>query len=271
MPRVHNTISTKHCATLSYYKQGNGTTAVVFVHGFPEDASIWFATMDKLEDAHTLIAVDLPGVGYSTAATSELSMEVMAMCVQDILDAEKLEKVVIVGHSMGGYVALAYVDIFPNKVVGVSMVHSTAAQDNEDKIKNRQKAISIIDKGGKDIFIKQMMLKLFSHSFVLKQEHLVDDMINKALSIKGESLVAFYNAMIKRSDRSDILLHKAFPVQWLIGADDVVTLPKNTMQHCISANVNFVSLYADCAHMCMVEKKDALYKDLSNFLVYCYH
>ncbi|MEZ5016004.1 MAG: alpha/beta hydrolase [Flavipsychrobacter sp.] len=262
-------ISSKYCNNLAYYKQGKGQ-AVLFIHGFPEDASIWFGVMDKLEDKYTLLAIDLPGVGNSIAALGELSMESMATCIYDVLANEDVETAVIVGHSMGGYVALAFAEFFEDRLQGMSMVHSTASQDTGEKLSNRKKAIAIIEKGGKEIFVKQMVVNLFSKVFVVNNEALINAQIDKALNIKAESLIAFYNAMIKRSDRSDILLNKAFPIQWVMGVDDMVTPSKNTMQHCISANVNFVSLYQDCAHMCMVEKEDELYKDLSAFLEYCY-
>lgn len=266
--RIHNIIPTKEGASLSYYKEGEGQP-IVFIHGFPEDATMWFDVMGKFSNQYKTIAIDLPGAGKSHASIEELSMEAMAFCIYEVLLYEHIEELLLVGHSMGGYVALEFLEKYNSMVKGMSMIHSTATPDTAEKSNTRLKAINIINKGGKDAFINQMIPNLFSTSFKKTNYNIVESLIKSSVKMKGESLVAFYNAMINRSNKSNILLDKDLPVQWIIGEDDMVTPCSTIIQHCMSTNVNFVSLYDNCAHMSMLEQKELLYKDLSIFFNYC--
>ncbi len=268
MRRRHKEISTSTCKSLSYYVQGSGH-AIVFVHGFPEDASVWYQLMDGLSEECTCIAIDLPGAGRSQLSDVELTIDNMAENIKEVLDQEHVEDAIIIGHSMGGYVALAFADLFPERLKALAMVHSTAAADTEEKKTIRRKAISIIEKGGKDAFVKQMVPNLLSDIYKSSHEKEFDQFINNCLKLESCSLVAFYNAMINRKDRSNILLGKDFPLLWIIGKDDTITSIDTVKQHCVAANVNFVYIYSDCAHVSMLEQPVKLKQDISHFLRYC--
>lgn len=261
-------IHTDKFPTLAYFKAGKGP-AMVLLHGFPENAELWHKVITRLSGSFTVIAPDMPGVGESTFV-EDISMEDMAESVHLILQKENIAKAVIAGHSMGGYVALAFAELYPDTVAGLSLVHSSAAADNEEKKETRRKAIELIKKGGKDGFIKQMIPGLFASSYKEANPEVIREYIERGLQVPAEVLIAFYTAMINRPDRVRILEEAKFPVQFIMGKDDGVIPPEKVIGQSKQADINFISLYEDCGHMSMLEMPEALAKDLREFGDYCH-
>jgi pimeloyl-ACP methyl ester carboxylesterase len=260
-------ISTRVSSSLYYRKMGNGP-AVVLLHGFPESGQLWANVWDKLSETNTLIIPDFPGAGSSELENST-SMVDMAECVADILDAEHIEKAVIVGHSMGGYAALQFAFSHPHRVAGVSLVHSTPVADDDEKRNTRLKSIELIRKGGKRAFISQMIPNLFSTLSREKLSSLIENLVDDGVNMKEASLINFYEAMIGRKDLSDFIHSASFPVQWIMGAGDNLMPASKLIGHCYRSDVNFVSLYGDCGHMSMFEAPERLTADLLQFIRYC--
>lgn len=262
-------ISVEGFPSLTYRKEGEGGV-LMLLHGFPDDGGLWREVIPRLSKHFTIIAPDLPCSGGSTFSGEQLTIDLMADAVKAILDHEGVNEAVIIGHSMGGYVALAIAQKFSNLVKGLSLVHSTPVADTEEKIEVRRKAIGIINKGGKNVFIRQMIPNLFSDHTKQTQEELIAEQAKKGISLSAECLSSFYNAMIIRPDRVEVLKNGAFPVMWVLGKDDLVTPITAVMQHCIHANVNFVYTYPECGHMSMLEHPTALANDIEEFGVYCF-
>ncbi|MCD6062213.1 MAG: alpha/beta hydrolase fold protein [Flavipsychrobacter sp.] len=253
---------------LAYLKTGTGP-AMILLHGFPESGDLWRKVWPALAAHFTVIVPDLPGSGESTFSGESVSIEGLAKSVKAIADHEQVEQVVIAGHSMGGYVALAFADLYGSKLAGLSLVHSTAAADSEEKKETRRKSIELINKGGKEAFIRQMIPALFSKGFK-ENKAALDKEIAKGLRLEAKSMVAFYNAMINRPERIATLNGVSYPVQWIFGKEDTVIPAKNVIQQSTLANVNLVSVYPEAAHMSMLEVPERLAKDLHEFGQYCF-
>lgn len=264
MPEISNTIS----SNISYRKMGSGP-AVVLVHGFPESGNLWRNIWDELAKKYTLLIPDLPGSGNSKLE-QETSMADLAACIKDILDHEQIDKAVIVGHSMGGYVGFEFADKYPAMVAGLSLVHSTPAADDEEKKKTRRKAIELIQGGAKKTFIRQMVPNVFSTPFKEAHPEIIEEQIAQAMELEEKSLVNFYKAMIDRNDHSGNLKDAAYPLQWIVGIDDNIIYYKNILTYSNLSPVNFVSMYPDCGHMSMFEAEEKLRADLVAFFDYCY-
>ncbi len=264
MPDIRTAVSSR----LFYRKMGSGP-AVVLLHGFPESGTLWANIWDKLA-GFTIIVSDFPGSGGS-ALEKETSIADMAHCVNDILEAENIATAVVAGHSMGGYVAFAFAAFYPSKVAGLSLVHSTPAADDDEKVKMRLKAIEVIRKGGKNAFINQMIPNLFSPLFVQSNMPAVQAQVEEASKMDERALINFYSAMISRKDHSFVLNDADFPVQWVIGARDNVIYFKKILEYCYTSHINFVTFYRECGHMSMIEAPDKLGQDLDRFINYCYY
>jgi pimeloyl-ACP methyl ester carboxylesterase len=255
---------------IAYRKTGNGPV-IILVHGFPGDGDMWRMVVSHLSAAYTVLTPDLPGAGESASAGEGLTVEVMAACAKEILDKEQIAKAVIAGHSMGGYVGIAFAANYPDRLQGLSMVHSTAVDDDNEKKETRRKAVSLIQSGAKDAFIKQMVPNLFAPGFNLSDPAIVERQIEDALKLSPESMIAFYNAMLNRPGRVNILQDIHFPMQWIIGEKDNVLPFTKSLQQSHLSNLNFVSVYEDCGHMSMLERPEKLSADLDMFLTYCYN
>ena len=110
-------------APVTFSETGKGR-AVVLLHGYLGSHKIWEQTVSNLSKTYRVIAIDLPGHGGTSSYGYAHSMELMAKCVKSVMDHLRLKTYVIVGHSMGGYVALAFADLFPDNLKGLCLYHS---------------------------------------------------------------------------------------------------------------------------------------------------
>lgn len=267
---ITSKLHTEKFPVLSYRKTGEGP-AVVLLHGFPEDGSLWERIWGSLSLHFTVLIPDLPCAGESTYSGTSLTIPDMAESVKLIMDAEDIDRAVLAGHSMGGYTAFNFADMYPERLAGLSAVHSFALADDEAKKDTRRKAIELMKKpGGREAFVKQMIPGLFAKSFKQQHPDMVEQQISRAMKMKTESLIAFYNAMIMREDKTSILEEASYPVQWIVGKEDTVATEDKVLKQAILASTNFVSVYTDCAHMSMIEKPEQLIDDLIRFSKYCF-
>ena len=251
-----------------YYRKMGSGPALLLVHGFPESSAMWEYVQDELSASYTLIMPDLPGSGKSQGRPGT-GMTEMAECINGILDAENVNKAVIGGHSMGGYVALEFASRYPGKVAGLSLIHSTPLADDEAKKAVRQRSMEIIRNGGKGSFISQMMGNLFTAGFKQNNAVEVNKHVGYGMEVSVDNLINFYQAMIDRKDHTGLLRNAFFPVQWIAGADDAIIDYKKIMELCYLPAISFTSLYAGCGHMSMIEHPDRLQSDLTKFSDYC--
>jgi pimeloyl-ACP methyl ester carboxylesterase len=263
MPEISTSVSSK----VHYRKYGSGP-AMVLIHGFPEDGGLWDRITDALSRSFTVLIPDLPGSGGSVLE-QETSIVQMASVIKEILDQEQILAAVLAGHSMGGYVALAFARLYPDCVSGISLVHSMPVADDEEKKKMRLKSTQLIRNGGREVFLNQMVPNLFSTAFKQNNPEIVSDSIAKALKTNAGSLINYYDAMRLREDSRDVVQSAAFPFQWIMGLHDNVMDYKKILIEVHRSAINFVTFYHDSGHMSMVEQLGDLAADLNVFGKYC--
>jgi pimeloyl-ACP methyl ester carboxylesterase len=256
---------------IHYTSTGQGEP-LVLIHGFPNDSSAWETIVPELSARYRVLLPDLPGAGRSPLPSEPLSLGYMAAALKEMLDREQIDKVVLAGHSMGGYTALQFAAMYPQSVQGLSLVHSLASADSEEKKNNRRKAIALMRKGEaeKEMFLKGMAQNLFAEAYGQQHPEMVKSIVAKGMQLSAEALAAFYQAIMDRSDKREMLAGVTFPVQWIIGNEDTATPMSDAMEQCHIAPVNHVALYKPCGHMSFLERPEALCADLLAFLSYCY-
>jgi pimeloyl-ACP methyl ester carboxylesterase len=254
--------------TFFYKKLGSGPV-LVLIHGFPESGTLWRNVQDALAEQYTLIIPDLPGSGETQLERSS-SIAEMAEGINNIMIRENIDKAVIAGHSMGGYVAFAFADMFPGKVAGIVAIHSTPGADDEEKKILRQKSINLVQKGGKDVFLQSMVPNLFSDDFKQSHPGKVEEQINGAFKMSEAAVVNFYTAMMEREDLTNAMSRLSFPFLWIIGAKDNVLPYKNILSKSYVSDINFVTFYENCGHMSMIEAPEQLVADMKHFIDYSY-
>jgi pimeloyl-ACP methyl ester carboxylesterase len=255
--------------TLSYSVKGTGR-AVVFIHGFCEDKSLWESFITPLCADYKVICIDLPNFGESPAM-QEISIEQMADAVVDTVKSLDTGKCVVVGHSLGGYVALAMAELYPEKLAGLGLFHSTAFGDTPERKENRNKAIASIKENGVESLVRTLIPSLFSpvqkQKVSIKQQ--MDILIDKAKQIPPENIIATLQAMRDRKERIEVLENVNFPVLFIIGKDDIPVPLEASMAQCHLPKNSLVSIMAQVGHMGMIEAEKNCQKIVKNFLEYC--
>jgi pimeloyl-ACP methyl ester carboxylesterase len=247
------------------YKVSGSGAPVVLLHGFAEDHEVWANQVAALEKSYMVIVPDLPGSGAS-ARLDETSMESMAEAVKSILENEKIDQTVVIGHSMGGYIALAFAEKYPQFLKGLGLFHSTAFPDTEEKKETRRKGIEFIKKNGAYLFIKQTTPNLFTENYKLKNSDKVVTFIEHLKDFDPQSLIAYYYAMIARPKRTLVLKNFSKPVLLIIGKNDVAVPYKDSLALSHLSSTTYVTILEHSAHMGMMEEISKSNEALESYL-----
>ena len=253
---------------VNFSDKGKGRV-VVLLHGFLGSHEIWKNTIENLSKSYRVIAIDLPGHGATPSYGYAHSMDLMAKSVKAVVDFLRLKKYVIVGHSMGGYVGLAFADLFPDNLKGLCLFHSTAYPDTEEKKKDRLRAITLV-KSNKTVYTKNSIRNLFATKNLkyLTEEISFATKIAKQTSRQG--IVAALHGMRDRPGRDIILGLVEYPIMMVIGEQDNV-LPYEQLleQSHLIKNSSVVYLEHD-GHFGFLESPKQSDKELRKFLRKCY-
>lgn len=205
---------------ISYERRGAGTP-LVLVHGFPLDHTLWNETASLLEGDFDLILPDLRGFGGSTTIETPYLMSDMADDLAALLDHFGIEKTALAGHSMGGYVALAFAKKYPQRVSGLALVSSQAAADATDRKEGRYKTAQDVAEKGVEVVADAMMPKLSSNAEV-------QAFARESILRQGKAgVIGALKAMAEREDSMPILSSFDFPVVLIHGdADALIPLEK---------------------------------------------
>lgn len=206
--------------TVTFSDLGKGRV-VVLLHGFLGSHEVWATTVTNLARSYRVIAIDLPGHGQTACFGYVHSMELMAKCIKAVMDSLRLKKYVLVGHSMGGYAALAFADLFPDNLKGLCLYHSTAYADSDEKKSDRLRAVKVV-KSNKIVYTKSTIQNLFASKNLkyLKEEVLFATRIAKQAGRQG--IVAALHGMRDRPGRDLILGMVEYPIMMVIGEQDNV-------------------------------------------------
>ncbi len=250
-----------------YKKEGNGP-AILFLHGFLEDNSIWEVFIDGLKENFTCIAVDLPGFGKTETFSANHSMSFMASAAKAVLDSENIDSTVITGHSMGGYVSLAFAAKFPQMLKGLVLFHSQAAADDAEAKTNRNRTIEVVKKEHKN-FISGFIPLLFAKQNVEKFKTEIDILKEKSLKTTAEGIIASLAGMRDRDDNTAVLKEAKFPLFFVVGKQDSrIPLDKIVSQITIPQHSETIILDG-VGHMGFIEAPGKIFPVLTAFYNRC--
>lgn len=258
------TVSYKNTA-IAYTDTGKGT-AVVLLHGFLENSQLWHFFVTQLAEKYRVITIDLLGHGQSDCLGYVHTMEDQADAVHEVLTQLRIRKAIFAGHSMGGYVALAYAELYPDSVKGIALVNSTAYPDSDLRKANRDRAIIAVKKDHTS-FVRLSIANLFSEANREKFAAEIETARNQALQTPLQGIVAALEGMKMRKDR-EVLLHFApFPILLVLGKQDpVLNFEENVSQ--IEGTKAKLVTFGD-GHMSPIENRDALLSALLDFFKKC--
>lgn len=252
---------------LNYSQAGKGTP-VILVHGFCEDSYIWEdLRRDLLEENYRVICVDLPGFRHSTPQGDRIAD--YAEAVLAVATELKLEQFVLLGHSMGGYTALAVAEQKPECLLGLGLIHSHPYADSPEKGESRLKSVTFIERYGHEMYVKQLVPKLFAPRFAMSHRFLVDKLIFRAARYPLAGIANALRAMAARPDRSGVLSDLACPVLFINGELDEA-VPENFRRDQLPLPAKAqIHTFPKVAHMGMFEAAREVELAVRKFVAFC--
>jgi len=252
---------------ITWLDEGKGA-AIVPIHGFSENATLWHNQTTRLKEHYRIIIPDLPGTALSPL-TTPLTIESMAEYVYAILLAEDISEAVVIGHSMGGYIALALAEKYPALLKGLGLFHSTAKADSEEKKEGRRKSIRMMEQYGAETFLRQTLPNMFSPATKSKHNELIDAYVKLGMECQLPALIAYYEAMAVRPDRTAVLKTLRVPVLFMIGKDDNAVPLDNVLPQITLPPVSSIHIFENVGHMGMWEIAEESNVILEQFIAFC--
>lgn len=250
---------------IAYNVQGNGQP-VLLLHGFAEDGEIWKNQQEFLKDKFKLIVPDIPGSGRSPFNEAFVTMDDFSEIIHPILDQEKINRIVLIGHSMGGYISLAFAEKYPERLLGLGLFHSTSYPDTEEKKLARKKSIEFIREHGAADFIRNTIPNLFAPSFCESHPEQIRDLIETYSALPAEALVQYSEAMILRPDRTSVLRNFQKPVLFILGEEDKAVPFQDSLKQSHLPTISFIHILKMNGHMGMIENPEKCNGFLVEFL-----
>ncbi|MBL4746328.1 MAG: alpha/beta hydrolase [Flavobacteriaceae bacterium] len=249
-------------APLSFNQQGKGT-AVILLHGFLENKSMWENTVTVLEKRNRVICIDLLGHGASENTGYIHSMDEMAMAVKAVLNHLKIRKVMFIGHSMGGYVALAFAALFPENTKGVCLLNSSTMNDSPEKVIHRNRAVIAL-KNHLDTFIKIAIPNLFAQHSKTSFLQEIDAVTLEALTTSKQGAIAATEGMKIRKNYTEFFGNSSFKKLVILGKEDPILDLKTQLELYKNSTISIAVL--ERGHMSHIESFDAMIHALKTYL-----
>lgn len=246
---------------ISYTDSGKGT-AIVLLHGFLENKNMWNTFIPEFSKKHRIITIDLLGHGETECFGYVHSMEDNADVVHAVLAELRIRKAVLVGHSMGGYVALAFAELYPDNVKGLVLLNSTSRADSEERKLNRDRAIKAVKQSFTN-FISLSIANLFSEENRERLKDQIELVKQEALKTPLQGIVASLEGMKIRMDREVILHLTPYPKMLILGQKDPVLNYEENLEQIEETDVQLVT-FPD-GHMSHIENQAELSTVLLNF------
>ncbi|MCB8963848.1 MAG: alpha/beta hydrolase [Bacteroidales bacterium] len=250
---------------IRYRLSGSGPV-LLLIHGYLESLDIWDDFAASLEPDYTVLQIDLPGHGQSLCKLESIGMDLMADCVSAVLSELSFNKVFFVGHSMGGYVGLAFAERYPDLLTGLCLFHSTPNADTAEKYSSRMGDIEAIRNGAKCDIVYLSIPRLFAESNMDRMDDRLDWLLGIALATSDEGIIGALNGMAQRPDRNAILDSTAFPSFLLMGRYDNL-IPMSVVDSLVQKhNKTRVEVLNNSGHLGFIEERDQAITAIRSFL-----
>jgi pimeloyl-ACP methyl ester carboxylesterase len=249
-----------------FYKDiGSGET-IVLLHGYLETSEIWESFAGKLSKEFRVIIPDIPGHGKSDIFGEVTSMELIAKIIKELLAGIGIKKVFLAGHSLGGYAALAFAEMFPDSLSGYCLFHSQPFADTPEALDKRKREIYLVLAGKKDLMYPDNVSRMFATSNLKKFYSALQRSKKIASSVSADGIVAVLKGMMARPSRISVMEMGPVPCLWILGRMDnyincdviqnKVELPSNAQ----------VVIMENSGHLGFIEEEDLSVNVLGDFV-----
>ena len=248
-----------------FYESGSGFP-VVFVHGFCESNSIWKDLSLELSKDFKVICPDLPGFGQSPLPNDKFSLEEIGDLLVEWLKNRGIEKSIVIGHSLGGYIALEILRKHPDFAAGIGLFNSSAFEDSREKKENRNKLIDFIGNNDVKPFLKTFVPSLFYPETEEKFRSVIEKIEEEGLTIKPGSVMKYAAAMRERPDSTDLLKQYPSRIMLISGRHDQNVPIQKSEEMAELLGHRHVTFVDDSAHMSLFEQPEICYEAVRNFV-----
>jgi len=253
---------------ITYTDEGEGKI-ILLIHGYLETSEIWESFARKLSVNYRVITVDLPGHGGSDMYREVHTVEFMAGVIKGVIENIGAKKIFLTGHSMGGYVTLAFADLYPDMLTGYCLFHSHPFADTEEVIKRRQMEIRLINAGKWNLFFSDSIQKMFATKNLQKFHDQLERSKEVSATIPGRGIISVLNGMMARPSRADVIEQGRVPLLWILGAlDNYINCEQVQAKVKLPGNAK-VAVLKNSGHMGFAEEEDISREVLTQFVESC--
>ncbi|MBD8489530.1 alpha/beta hydrolase [Echinicola sp. CAU 1574] len=249
--------------SIEYTDQGHGAP-VIFIHGFCEAKEMWKRFETEFSPYYRVLCPDLPGCGETKWFEENISLEYTAELLKDWISKLNLEKPIVIGHSLGGYVSLALAELMGEELGGIGLFHSTAFADDEEKKGVRNRTITFVEKHGVNTFIDSFVPPLFTEEHRETMKDSIQEVVKIAKTTTFEGLVSFTRAMRDRKDRMNILRDFSGKKLMIAGVLDGAVKIEASRKH--QSYVDYYHELPNAGHMGMFEQEQDTLQMIKEFL-----
>jgi pimeloyl-ACP methyl ester carboxylesterase len=229
---------------------------IVLLHGYLLSSEAWGGFAGELAQHHRVVAIDIPGHGASGVLGETHTMEMMADAVAHVLEAMQIGKCILIGHSMGGYIALAFLGKYPDRLLAFSLFHSTPFADTDEKKANRDREIAMVREGKRETLYNVNIPKMFADDNLPDMKNEIEMAKGIAQRTKSEGIIALLEGMKSRPDQLSLLRKTEIPFLLVLGKKDNY-IPYDIVSEKMGIPRNITKLILEnSGHMGFVEEKE---------------
>jgi len=257
----------KRINDLSVFLDGDqNSRSIIFVHGFPFDHYMWENQVKDFRDEHCCVTYDIRGLGSSPADNGQFTIEMFVDDLEEIINTLNLEKSVLCGLSMGGYISLRAVERMQEKFSAIILCDTKSGADNDEAKLKRAAGVKQINSGKFDSFIDAFVRNCFGDTFVNEKKNLYDEVVKKSKSNNPVGVKGCLLAMAGRTDTTRFLNKITLPTLIISGAEDKLTPPEVMKQMEDQIQSSKFVLVEGAGHMTPIENPQAVSEAIKNFL-----
>lgn len=243
-----------------------GERCVVLLHGYLESMLVWDEFVPLLRDSVRVVTLDLPGHGVSVVEGEVHTMEFLADSVANTMEALGIEHYTVVGHSMGGYVALAMCDKYSARLDGIVLLSSTTMADSEEKCDRRRREIELVKAGKKNMMARLVPHAGFAPDNVKRLKDYIEDLAELIIITEDEGVVAILGGMIERKSRGEQLRTSGIPHLFIFGRHDYY-IPQEQADEMIAADPEAKVVWLEhSGHMGFIEEPELCARAILDFV-----
>lgn len=253
--------------TISYFDEGpENAPVIIFIHGFPLNKSMWRKQAEALKESTRVIAYDVRGHGDSDSGTVDFSIELFVQDLLSLLDLLKIDKAILCGLSMGGYIALNAIENHPDRFRALVLCDSNCVPDTPEAREKRVKAIeSIREKGVKKYVDESIEYLLAAENFTTKPG-LVAEIRTMMVNTAWQTLVNTLQALSNRKETCSKLPEIRIPVLIIVGIEDIITPPDAAKFIHKKINGSMLSILPHAGHLSNLENPEQFNDILKKFV-----